>query len=195
MDLYDEPQAIHNAVDLLTREFLNIQESLYDIVRPTAQGGSTLAWMSLWMPGRNGNQMACDFSSVISSDTFQEFFLDPIRREGRWSDYGTYHLDGPACLRNHLDALLKTDEIKAIEWTPGTGSPRASSPTYIPAYRKILEKSKRLILLVEADEVDYLTQNLPPQGVMIKTRAADPAECDRLVRIAAKNAAAQRRGL
>ena len=58
------------------------------------------------MAGKHGNQLACDFSSVISCEMFKESFIPLIIKEGNWTNYGTYHIDGPACLRNHLDTLL-----------------------------------------------------------------------------------------
>ncbi len=189
LDVYDEPEAFHQAVDFLTREFLDLQDQLWPILTPTSDGGSTLPWMSLWMPGRGGNQLACDFSWVISNETFREFFFKELQAEGRWNDYATYHLDGPQCMKTHLDSLLTLPEIKAIEWTPGAGCPPASTPEYLPRYRQILESGKKLVLVADPEEIDFLTANLPPQGVFIKTTAASEEDAKALLKIAERNAA------
>lgn len=192
LDVYDEPDALKAAIRFLTDEYLRHQETLYPLIAPTADGGSTLAWMSLWMPGRNGNQLACDFSSVISNSVMREFFAEELHREGEWSDYATYHLDGPDCMRNHLDWLLTLPELKAIEWTPGVGSPPASTPAYFDRYRQILQSGKKLVLVANPEEIDVLTRELPPEGVFIKTTAPTEEAARHLLRVAEQNAAAHR---
>ena len=188
MDTFEEPEALDSAIKFLTDEFLRIQEKLMPIISPTGDGGSTLPWMSLWMPGRNGNQLASDFSTVISDEDFRRFFFDEFKREATWSDYATYHLDGPACMRNHLDSLLEIPEIKAIEYTPGIGSPLASYEPYFARYDKILSAGKRLVLIAEPQEIDILTKRLPPEGVFIKTTAENQEDGEKLLSIAEKNA-------
>ncbi len=189
LDIYDCPDRLKASIDYITCSFLCLQDELYSIIKPTGGGGSTLAWMSLWMPGKNGNQLACDFSWVISNADFKKFFMDELLAEATWSDFPVYHLDGPMCMKNHLDLLLEIPKIKAIQWTPGAGSPPASTKGYLPIYRKILQSGKRLILIAEPHEVDLLTKELPPQGLFIKTTAHDKQQADALIKSAEENAA------
>jgi len=195
LDLYDNPEPLRAAIDYLTGQFLAVQETLYEIIKPTNDGGGTLPWMSLWMPGKNGNQVACDFSSVISNDSFEQFFTEAVATEADWSDYAVYHLDGPACMKNHLDWLLGFDDLKAIEWTPGAGCLPATAREYFPAYRKILDRGKRLVIQVMPEEVDTITKELPPDGLFLTTWARTSEEADNCVKTAAANAKLHRRGV
>lgn len=118
----------------------------------------------------------------------REFFRPELEAEAAWTDYAVYHLDGVMCMRNHLDFLLEMDAIKAIEWTPGVGSPPTTTPEYIPVYKRILQKGKRLVLLAEPEEVEVLLNELPPQGLFIKTWATDEEEARAMLKMAVKKA-------
>ena len=53
----------------------------------------------------------------------RQFFVPEIRKMGGWCDNGVYHLDGPACMWNHLDVILEQEDVQVIQFTPGAGSP------------------------------------------------------------------------
>jgi hypothetical protein len=141
--------------------------------------------MGLWAPGRL-DQIACDFSSVISPAMFKEFFVPEVLKMGRWCEWGVYHLDGPACMRNMLDTLLEIDEIKTIQFTPGAGSPPTYTEEYIPRYRRILESGKNLYLLVQPDEVEKILAQLPPEGLFMRTYVPTEEDANELIRKVAK---------
>jgi hypothetical protein len=188
LDFYDEPDRMHAVIDTVTTDFLALQDEFFAIVAGTGQGGGVLPWMSLWMPGRHGNQLACDLSWVLSNAMFREFFGDELRREAAWTDFATYHLDGPMCLENHLESLLEMDGIKAIEWTPGAGSPPTTHPAYFAHYRRIQEKGKRLVLLAEPEEVEPLLEALKPEGLFLKVQARTEEEARWLLKLAERKA-------
>jgi len=137
--------------------------------------------MLLWSPGRH-DQVACDFSSIISPHMFRTFFIPEIEQEGGWCEYGTYHLDGPAAMRNTLDTLLTIEQIDTIEWTPGENLAPTFSTQYIPAYQKIQVAGKRLFLLVEPHEIEPLLQVLSPKGLFLSTHVDSEEEADDLLR-------------
>jgi hypothetical protein len=181
LDLIDYPEEVKQGVDVLSNTWVKLMEQIYQMNGDTNDGGDVLAWMSLWAPGRH-DQMACDFSSVISAPMFTEFFVPDIARMGKWCEYGTYHLDGPACMKNMLIALLRIEEIDNIEWTPGAGSPPTYSPQYIPSYKKIQESGKRLYLLAEPNEIQPLLDELSPKGLFLCTHADSEVEADELLK-------------
>jgi len=111
---------------------------------------------------------------------------------GRWCEYGTYHLDGPAAMRNMLDTLLGLDEIDNIEWTPGSGAPPTCSPQYIPAYRRIQQAGKRLYLLVEPQEIEPLLGALSPKGLFLCTHVASEEDAEALLKRVARLSAGGR---
>ena len=180
LDLLDHPEAVHKAIEVLSTTWVQLMEQVYQMTHPVNDGGDVLAWMSLWAPGKH-DQMACDFSSVISRGMFQKFFVPDIERMGNWCAYGTYHLDGPAAMKNMLDTLLTIEQIDNIEWTPGAGSPPTYSPQYIPAYQKIQQSGRRLYLLAEPHEIEPLLSHLSPKDLFLCTHADTQEEADELL--------------
>jgi hypothetical protein len=180
MDCLDAPLEIEKAIDFMDAYWIKLHEELYRLLAPVNEGGGVLPWMSLWAPGRI-DQMACDFSSTISPEDFKNIFVKDIIAMGGWMEYGMYHLDGQACMRNMLDALMEIDSIKAIEFTPGAGALPTYTAEYIPQYKKILESGKRLYLLASPDEVRPLCEELPSKGLYLCTYADSKREADLLI--------------
>jgi hypothetical protein len=180
IDCIEAPEKIEEAIQIMDTVWIKLHEELYNLTLKANQGGGVLPWMSLWAPGRI-DQLACDFSSILSAETFKELFVQDIEKMGTWTEYGMYHLDGPSCMRNMLDTLLEIDCIKAIEFTPGTGSPPTYIPEYIPKYRKILESGKRLYLLAAPHEVMPLCEELPSKGLYLCTYANSREEADTII--------------
>jgi hypothetical protein len=170
VDLLDYPSEVKNAIEIMGDTWVRLHEEIFQMTFEANDSGDVLSWLSLWAPGRH-DQLACDFSSVISPAMFKEFFIPEIKKEGDWCEYGTYHLDGPEAMNNHLDTLLELDQIDNIEWTPGVGSPPTLSPQYIPSYRKIQKSGKRLYLLAQPQEIEELLNELSPEGLFICTMA------------------------
>jgi len=181
LDCMENPEYIEQAILFMEEHWIRLHEKLYQLTNVTNDGGGVLPWMSLWAPGRI-DQLACDFSSVISPKMFKELFVPDIEKLGSWTQYGMYHLDGPVCIENHLDILLEVECIKAIEFTPGSGAPPTLSPQYIPRYKRVLESGKRLYLLAEPEEVQPLCEALPSKGLLICTRAPSQEAADIMIK-------------
>ncbi len=168
LDLYEYPDAVERGVEVISDAWVLLMEQVYQMTTRVNAGGDILAWMGLWAPGRI-DQIACDFSYIISPKMFKKFFVPEILKMGNWCEYGMYHLDGPACISNMLETLLEIPQIKAIQFTPGAGSPPAYTAAYIPRYRKILESGRHLYLLAEPNEVEPILRELPPEGLFLRT--------------------------
>lgn len=181
MDIIDNPEAVKKGIDVLGDTWVDLHEEMYHITYKANDQGDVLAWMSLWAPGRH-DQVACDFSSVISPVAFREFFVPEIQKEGGWCDYCTYHLDGPDAINNHLDTLLQIEQIDNIEWTPGSGCPPTLSPQYIPKYKKIQQAGKRLYLLAKPEEIEPLLSELSARGLFICTQADSEEQANELLK-------------
>ena len=91
-------------------------------------------------------------------------------------------LDGPQAIRSHLSELVQIDEIDTIEFTPGSVPAPTFSPHYIPLYKKIQEKGKRLYLLAKPEEIEPLLTELSPVGLFLCTQASSEEEADNLLR-------------
>ena len=181
MDLIDHPEAVRRGIDVLSNTWVQLMEQAYQMTKPVNDGGDVLAWMSLWAPGRH-DQIACDFSTVISPSMFRKLFVPDIVRMGNWCEYGTYHLDGPGAMKNMLDTILTIEQVDNIEWTPGAGSPPTYSPQYIPSYQKIQKSGRSLYLLAEPNEIELLLAELSPKGLFICTHADTQDEADDLLK-------------
>jgi len=180
MDLIRHPEKVKESIDIIAQTWVELHEELYKMTVDTNDGGSIIPWMSLWAPGRT-DQIACDFSSLISPKMFKKFFVPEFKTMGSWCDYGTYHLDGPDAIKNHLDVLLDIEEIKAIQFTPGKASPPTYTEEYIPKYKKIQESGKNLILLADIEEIKDLMKHLSPDGLFIHTYADSEDEADQIL--------------
>ena len=180
IDCIENPDEIEKAIEYMDNWWILLHEKLYQLTLPVNDGGGVLPWMSLWAPGRI-DQLACDFSSVLSPSTFKNIFVRDIEKVGGWTEYGMYHLDGQNCMRNMLDTLLGIECIKAIEFTPGVGSPPTFTEEYIPQYKKIIESGKKLYLLAKPSEVEPLCRELPSKGLYLCTCADSMEEADRLI--------------
>jgi len=185
LDLVENPDVVRNAIGTLTNTWVALHEQLYQMGAEANGGAGVLAWMSLWSPGRHA-QVACDLSTVLSPKMFREFFGEEIRQEGSWCEFCTYHLDGPQAIRSQLSMLLSVDEVDTIEFTPGAGCPPTFSPQYIPLYKKIQERGKRLYLLVNPEEIEPLLAELSPVGLFLSTHATSEEEADDLLRSVAR---------
>ena len=181
LDLIMNPDAIKTAVQIMANSWIETHEVLYEMSKGVNQGGGVLAWLNLWAPGSH-DQTANDFSTMISSNTFEEFFFPELITMGNWLDYTTFHLDGPQCIKNHVGALLNLDCIDCIQFTPGVGSPPTSTPAYIPIFQKIQEAGKRLYLLVDPSEIEFILKNLSSRGLFLNTYADSEEEANDIIR-------------
>ncbi len=180
MDLVLNPEPVKQAIDIMSDMWVEIEEEFFSLSENANYGGGVLAWLTLWAPGRH-DQIANDFSSMISTEDFKEFFFPELQKMGRYLDFATFHLDGPQCIRNHVDALLSLDEIKCIQFTPGTGSPPTSHFDYIPIFQKIQKAGKKLYLLVEPSEIEFLLDHLSARGLFLNSWADSEQEAMHLI--------------
>jgi hypothetical protein len=181
LDLLQCPDKVKQAIDTLSDTWVALMEKIHLMTQSANENGGVLAWMGLWAPGRI-DQIACDFSTVISPQMFKEFFIPEIQKMGNWCDYGVYHLDGPPCMKNMLDTVLEVDQIKAIQWTPGAGSAPTYSPEYIPQYKKIQKSGKNLYLLAKPSEIEGLLTELSPRGLYLRTDVSTEDEANDLLK-------------
>jgi hypothetical protein len=181
IDLIEHPREVKHAIDVLGKTWVRLHEEIFQMTRSTNDGGDVLAWMSLWAPGRH-DQLACDFSAVISPSMFGDFFVPEIVMEGDWCDYATYHLDGHDAMKNHLDVLLQIEQINNIEWTPGAGGAPTVTPEYFPLYRKVQARGKNLYLLAKPHEIETILAELSPRGLFICTEADSEEDAEGLLK-------------
>ena len=139
-------------------------------------------WLGVW------SEVPCvtvenDFSGMISTKMFEEFFMPSVAQQCEWVDRTMYHLDGPDAVR-HTDTLLALSTLNGIQWVPGAGAPPCSK--WIPLLQKIQRAGKLLYLNVEPWEVSTLLEELAPGGVILDTHCASVEEADALLEMVQK---------
>lgn len=175
VDLVEEPERIHELLARIRSSFFDLYEKQHALLRAAGQRVTT-TWLPLFCEGRY--YPPCnDFSCMISTAMFKEFFLEELRAEMAWLDRSIYHLDGPQALR-HLDTLLELEDLDAIQFVCGAGS---SSSQWLPVFKRIQDAGKCLQVSVEPREVPLFMQALRPAGVMLTTWASSVAEADALI--------------
>ena len=162
IDMIEHPREVQGLCERITSDFLEIYDFFHD--RFSAAGMPSSTWCPATCRGKF-HVPSNDFSCMISAAMFEEIFLPGIQRECRHMDRCIYHLDGPQAL-HHLEALLETPEIDAIQWVPGAGQDYWAD--WIDVYRRIQEKGKALqILSLPVDDIDLLCESLRPEGVWV----------------------------
>ena len=181
MDLILVPDEVRQAVEVMSDAWIEVEKVFHEMSESCNDHGGVLAWLNFWAPGSH-DQIANDFSSMLSTDMFREFFFPELRKMGQHLDYPTFHLDGPQCIMLHVDALLEIDEIKCVQFSPGAGSPPASNPAYIPQFQKIQKAGKNLHLLVDPSEIEFLLENLSARGLFLNSYADSEDESNAMIR-------------
>lgn len=102
-----------------------------------------------------------DFSYMISTDMYDEFYLPILREECRLIPRTIYHLDGPGAVR-HLDSILTVPELDGVQWVNGVGAPGLDQ--WPDIYRKIHAAGKLCQVFINGSEelgyIDYITDLL-----------------------------------
>ena len=173
LDMLEQPQLIHRAMQQTTQLFKNIVDTVSDAILPTGQGTSN--WTMGWSSGRFLCVGQNDFSCLISPEMFIEFCLEDTVQCCDHVDYSLYHLDGPGAIR-HLPALLQIESLTAVQWIHGDGQPPSSQ--WVPLLRQIQDAGKAVQVWYPlaynianhidlCREIDVLCANLDPTRLFV----------------------------
>jgi hypothetical protein len=162
IDLIDQPDVIRPMIKQAADDFWFAYDAFYNRIH--AAGMPATTWLPLLDFGRYYIP-SNDFSGMISTEMFEEFFLDGIIAECRFLDRSIYHLDGPAALR-HLDLILGISELDAMQFVPGAGN--EDLERWMPIHQKIQAAGKaQHVLGVTTDNLDVLFLGLKPEGIFV----------------------------
>ena len=178
VDLLEHPDAVKSMLSRSYKDYYKAYDIFYDMLRK--ENLPVTAWMPLIYEGRY-NVPCCDFSCMISSHMFEEFFMPGIIEECRFYDRSIYHLDGPGALR-HLDLILDIKELDAVQWNTITGND--SFATWAEVYKRIQDAGKAMQLNCSIDELPMVMETLKPEGVWFSriTGIRDRETADRVLR-------------
>jgi len=176
VDLIDNPRCVKKALEEINYAWLRYWEACVGIIHQYI--GEYIYWMGIWSESPSVD-LQCDFSCMISSDMFNEFFLPFIEQQTEWIGRTIYHLDGPGALR-HLNALLSLPHLTGIQWVPGAGAPPMRE--WVPLLKKIQKAGKLLYISCEKKEVQYLLEELSPEGLLLETHCESIEEANELLK-------------
>ena len=163
-DMMDEPREIHRIREKMVPIFAQCFQSFYSRY-PSLENGSA-TWMA-WAPGPT-YPVQCDFSTMMNPAQFKEFVMPEVEYLHEQIKFMCWHLDGPDEIR-HLDALLASPHIKAIQWLPGAGQPPESDPQWRPIIERILGAGKAVHLAAyNIEQARTLLESYPVPGIYIR---------------------------
>ena len=128
----------------------------------------------VWLPGKS-YPVQNDFSCLVSSGMYREFFLEELLSEVKYLDYSIYHLDGVEALQ-HLDLLLEIPELNAVQWVSGARFEKEGISRWVPLYRKIQAKKKSIVVYPKTAEIPLVLKSLKPEGLLIQVGCASEDE-------------------
>ncbi len=159
--LVQESDWVRKVLDRFWVDFERLYLEFHTKLAVAGQPGTT--WVPLLSDGRY-YVIANDFSAVISTRMYREFFLEGVMRECRFLDHSVYHLDGPDAVR-HLDAILEVEKLDGIHFIPSPMD--AAFMRWTDVYKRIQAAGKCLIVNCNLDEVDAISRTLKPEGLLL----------------------------
>ncbi len=173
LDALDRPDFLREQVDAIYPAWRQAFAMLYARTVPANAG--IVHWLGVWS---NEPYMipACDFNYMIGPEEFDRICLGDIARQAATAGRAVFHLDGPGAAR-HIDALLTVPHIRAIQFTPGEGTP--SVKPWVDMFRKIQSQGRSLLIITPKAEVDWLCQQVDPAGLaMLVVDCRTPQDAD-----------------
>ena len=179
-DMFHRPSMLERVI----WRVLDLWHQCYDeLYRLNPQEG-TSAWMGLWCHGR-WYPIQCDLAYMFSPKMFEKFVLPHIREQCVRLDYAIYHLDGVGQLP-HLDMLLGIPELSGIQWVPGAAEEASGhhrgSPKWIPLYKKILRRGKKLVLWIPPESIRFIVRELGSKNLALQIFVETEREAKELLK-------------
>jgi hypothetical protein len=181
MDLVLCPDAVKRVEARLSQLWIRFYDELYALTQKWGQEGTT-SWTGVWSDGRSF-PIQCDVAVMISPGMFQEFAVPSLRIQAAALDHCVFHYHREGARKAlALDHLLDMDEIHAIQWTCEPGDPPLDDEAWLPAYRRITDRGKGLVLHeVQPDRVGWLVSNLPAERLAINVICESEEQAYRLL--------------
>lgn len=162
MDLLDCPEKVREAVALADTNFLPVFDH-YDAILKQ-HGQLSVTWMCI--PSRGKMHIpSCDFTSMLSTEDFDAFFLPSLKAEIRHMTHNVFHLDGKGMFR-HLDSILTLPEIQAIQFVQGVGDDLPIMQ-WLPVIKRIQAAGKGVVVDLQLAELEPFMAQVAPEGIFL----------------------------
>ncbi len=178
LDLNDAPEKIREMLEIANQNFLPVFDHYDEVLK--AHGQLSVTWMNI--PSRGKMHIpSCDFTSMISTRAFCEFYLPSLLREVQHMTHNVFHVDGKGVLR-HIDQILSIPEINAIQWVQGVGDDLPILQ-WLPVIRKIQAAGKGVLVDLQLDELEPFIAAMKPDGIFICVPAEEKDQPDIIKRL------------
>jgi len=154
MDLYDSPDEVKRLCNETEIAWKAAYDDFNSVLQPINNGYTD--WSGIYS-AEPSYIIQSDFCYMISTPMFDEFVLPSIEKSCKELTNIIYHLDGIGEL-NHLDSLLKTEDLNAVQWVYGDGQPSAKH--WLDVYKKISSSSKGIYLVGDIEDFEVITNNI-----------------------------------
>ncbi len=179
IDLVQDPEHVRELMNRIYTAFFDFYEINDQVIRQSGQTITT-SWLPFYVDNQRYYIPSSDFSIMVSTAMYKEFFLPELLAEIEWLDRSIYHLDGPGALR-HLDTLLEIDKLDAIQYVFGDGAKPASR--WMDVYQRIQASGKGMYIAAEPWEIPLFMDRLDPEGTMFHIAANSVEEADSIIQM------------
>jgi hypothetical protein len=175
--LYDSPALVKEITNRTIDDFFTVYNHFDNMIKAKNQPSST--WMGIPSFGKM-HIPSCDFSAMISTKQFEEFYMPLLRKELLQTTHNVFHLDGKDVAK-HVDLLLDIKEINAIQWVQGVGDDEPIMQ-WLPFIKKLQASDKALMLDMKLSELDEFMSDISPKGIMLCLSSNDENEQREIIR-------------
>lgn len=152
LDLCIEEEGVKKGAWNIHEQFKKAYDDFFDAINLSQIPGYT-CWATM-LSQKPYFVLQNDFSAMISSDMFDDFYMPILEKECQYIPRTIYHLDGPGAVR-HLDSILTIQELDGVQWINGAGAPGLDQ--WPDIYKKIRNAGKLCQVFINgADELRYI---------------------------------------
>ena len=178
IDIMDSPEKVHAMLGMANENFLPVFDHFDEVLK--AHGQLSVTWMEI--PSRGKMHIpSCDFSAMISPESFGEFYLPSLQREVAHMTHNIFHIDGKGVL-NHLDHILHIPQIQAYQWVQGIGDDFPILQ-WMPVIKRIQAAGKGVVVDVQLSELEPFIDAMKPDGLFLCIPAEERLQPDILKRL------------
>jgi hypothetical protein len=178
LDLLEAPDRVHAMLRVANESFLRVFDHYDSVLK--AHGQLSVTWIGIPSRGRF-HVSSCDFTTMVSTAHFDEFYLPSLKRELPHMTHNIFHVDGKGMLR-HLDRLLEQPEIHAIQWVQGVGDDLPIMQ-WLPVIRKTQSAGKGVVVDLQLEELQPFMSAIKPDGLFLCLTAEERLQPEILKRL------------
>ena len=167
--LIDHPDEVHSALEGIADVWQRVYSNLMD--EAVNQQVGQIHWCELWS-NTPYLILECELAALVSRKHFQQFLIPDIIRQTATVERTIYHVCGEESFR-HLDAVLETPGISAIQYVPGKGNRALNKLDYL---KKIQQHGLPLQIAVSPNEPRDLMKVLDSAGLCFLILDALPVD-------------------